>query len=139
MIDKQNANPYFAFRFIMIADSTGEAMDAAQMYHDPFIRGMWIGRGHLVERPPMAPMLAEEKKLAVYLLTRGNIFARKIVVEYEGTDWFPLDVDATNSSVAMEWVLLKNAKYTGWEDLQFDRMGHELREKLWVGPAISSR
>lgn len=134
MHKKPHANPYFAFRFLMIVPGINEALDAAQIYHDPFLRGMWIGRGHMVDRKPLPAILTEQTKLDVYLLTRGNRNVRKITVEYEGIEWFPIDADATDSSVAFEWVLLKDAKYTGWDDIEFKDLAGDMQDKLRVGP-----
>ena len=78
MHKKPHANPYFAFRFLMISPDNNEAIDAAQVYHDPFLRGMWIGRGHMIDRKPLPPILAEQTTLDVYLLSRGNRKVRTI-------------------------------------------------------------
>ncbi len=137
MHKKQTANPYFAFRFLLIAHDSGEAIDAATAYHDPFVRGMWIGRAHMVDRKPMPAFLSEQTKLDVYLLTAGNGTVRRITVEYDGIDWFPVDFDAAQSAVAMEWVLLKDAKYTSYEDIEFDKLSEELSSKLRIGPSFS--
>lgn len=138
MHKKPHANAYFAFRFLMIAPDTNEAIDAAQIYHDPFLRGMWIGRGHMINRKPLPAFLSEQTKLDVYLLARGNHHVRKISVEYEGIEWYPVDADAMAETVAFEWVLLNDAKYTGWKDLEFKDLAGDLRDKLRVGPDYKS-
>jgi hypothetical protein len=136
MKNQQSVNPYHAFRFCMITPDKGESINAMQVHHDPFVRGMWIGRAHLENRPPMAAALSEQTKLDVYLMTRASKSVRKISVEYEGIDWFPINLDATDSGVAMEWVLLKGATYSSYEDIEFENMSDELSGQLRVGPDL---
>jgi len=94
---------------------------------------MWIGRGHLQDRPVAASLLTEHKKIDVYMLSRGNQNCRKVTVEYDGIDWYPIDLDASNSGVAMEWVLLKDAKYTSCEEVKFEGLGEEIMPMLRIG------
>ena len=119
-IQRKSVTPYKKFRFVIKTEGSKHVVGAVSAYHDPFVRGMWISRGHLVNEPTLGSMLSEFKSVDVYLFAYNSDKARKIHVEYYGIDWLPVDVDATVEGVALEWVLLKDAKYTECVDVEVD-------------------
>ena len=122
MINKPSSiQPYVAFRFCAITNS-GRIVNCSAAHHDPFLNGMWVGRAHCEGEPTLASILEHEPSLDVYLLSRGREVARKIAVSYKGLKWYPLDIDAAISGVAMEWVLLTEAKYTGCGDVELSEV-----------------
>lgn len=114
---------YKTFRFVIEVPGKGK-IGATAAFSDPFTDSFWIGRGHEMDHDTLEEILSGTSCINVYMFARmrgrtdDGTVARRISVSFSKLDWYPLDLDATSSEVALDWVMLRNATYTSCEDLK---------------------
>jgi hypothetical protein len=103
---------YAGYRFILHVPQRGEWIGAMAVFNDVFTGDLWVGAAHKANEKSIANYFSECDKVEVWMfqpVAEGG-FARCISARYEGLFHQPLDLDATQSSVALEWVRLNGTK-----------------------------
>jgi hypothetical protein len=127
---------YTSFRFFLHVPETEGVLSVVSVYHDLFVPGVWIEKGHVMEEPTLKESLQESTQVDVYLCSRmapeGNHPMRRIRIGYDPREmeWFPIDLDAESSDVARERVLLRQAVYTQMENILPDELVPALHRDL---------
>lgn len=115
---------YRGFRFLLHVPESEELISAVSIYHDIFLNGAWIERGHQLGVETLKTCLMEHRQVDVYLLSSldrsGRGPMRRIRISYDPgeLEWFPLDLDAESSEIARERVLLRGALYSQMGDVE---------------------
>lgn len=117
--------PYTAFRFFVQLEN-GESLGLSVISSEPFGGGLWLGRGHMSNEPTLMERLRGQKTLRIWMVQRQadrDSTCRKIEVTWSSMRWLPFDLNATDSSVAMEWLVLEDADYTTPVDVPWSEVG----------------
>ena len=116
---ERKAELYTTFRFVItLPDRGDDILRAMSVYCDPFTDELWIGRAHIAGERTLAQLLCEERLLEIWMLPRGPGLSRLIGVSFDGLRALPLNLDASADEVALEWVVLKSAKWSPPSDVE---------------------
>jgi hypothetical protein len=130
---------YKSFRFFLHVPETEEVLSVASVYHDLFVPGVWMEKGHVVGERTLKEVLQEATQVDVYLCSWADGYSilghhplRRIRIGFDQREmeWFPIDLDAESSDVARERVLLRQAVYTQMENILPDELVPALHKDL---------
>lgn len=123
---------YTKFRFYLQAARKPVEFGAQHVSVDPFTMDLWIGSAHKVGVPSLCMILSEETEIKIWLMpyAKGQGPCRLLRVKFDGFDYLPIDLDARESRVALEWVRLKNAQYMAPVDVNFDNLPPEIAAEV---------
>ena len=124
---------YQAFRFVVEVPEKGQVIGVSSAFGDPFTNSFWVGRGHEVDRESLSQIFSEATKANIYLFTRCNddkAPTRRIGVRFSKMDWYPIDLNAAASAVAIDWIILRDAQYGPCEDLKMENVPGIVRNEV---------
>ena len=121
---------YKSFRFGFYLPEKDKFIGANSVHTDPFTGDLWVVRAHIKGEPTLAEHFSEISKGQVFLFEQGvNNDARRIGVKWEGQRWSPLDLDATENSVAVERLVLTGATYGPVDDIEAKDVPQSFKNK----------
>ena len=123
---------YTKFRFYLQTTAKAVEFGAQHVSVDPFTMDLWIGSAHKAKHPSLCMLLAEEKEIKIWLLpyAKGQGPCRLLRVKFDGFDYLPIDLDAREARVALEWVRLKNTQYMAPTDVTFAELPPEIAAEV---------
>ena len=123
---------YTRFRFYLQTERKNLEFGCQSCFTDPFTGDLWIGAAHQHKKPSLSMLVSEENEIRVWLLAHAGEQGpcRLLRVKFDGFDYLPLDLDARESKVAMEWVRLKNCTYMAPTDVSFENLPAEVAAEV---------
>jgi hypothetical protein len=112
--------PYRAFRFGLYLPGKDKFIGCSAIHTDPFTGELWVTRAHLRDEPTLEESLSAVKVAQVYFFDRtedGIASARMINVTWTKHRWVPIDLDAADSNVALERLVLTGTTYSAVKDV----------------------
>jgi len=117
---------FSGYRFMVVIPKKETQIGVMNVFSSPFDGTVWIGRAHQDadgEPETLHEALSGVSHIDVYMFPFGNsrdlasTTARRLGVNFAMCDWVPLQLDATESGPAIEWVALRGVQYDGPENV----------------------
>jgi hypothetical protein len=131
---------YHCYRFFVALPVGKRKLGLSNVFVDPMTAAFWLGRAHQEEEDGFLSLKealdGEEGEIQVWMFSGyGGETCRLLTVHYDSFVWIPLDLDATRSEVAMEWIRMDRPVIRGPVDYKTselpDWMGESSRRPVY--------
>lgn len=123
-----SARLFAGYQFLVVIREKELQLGCSDVFSSPFDGTVWIGRAHQDDPDPrvsttLYEALHDVTHIDVYMFPfgssrdRSRTTARRLGVRFAMCDWAPLQLDASTSEPAMEWVALRGIRYDGPENV----------------------